>query len=135
MKSFRHCFRVPFHEVDAAGILFHAHLFTHAHDAYSALMREMGMDLKTLLEEGRYLIPLVHAEADFRLPMEMEDEIETRVQAIPPGHSSFGFRYAFHRQEQLCATVVTRHVFLDRATGTPTALPAGLARQLQAWTD
>ena len=131
MKSFRHRFRIPFHEVDAAGLMFHAHLFSHAHDAYAALMREMGLDLKTVLEEGRYLLPLVHAEADFRLPMGLDDEIEVTLEAAPPGKSSFGFRYAFHRKGELCATAVTRHVFLNRETGKPAALPPAFRQQLQ----
>jgi len=131
MKSFRHRFRIPFHEVDAAGVMFHAHLFSHAHEAYAALMREMGLDLKTLLEEGRYLVPLVHAEADFRLPMELDDEIEVTLQATPPGGSSFGFHYAFHREGRLCATAITRHVFLNRGSQEPATLPPELKQKLQ----
>ncbi len=135
MKSFRHRFTVPFHEVDAAGLMFHAHLFSHAHDAYAALMREMGLDLKTLLEEGRYLLPLVHAEADFRLPMTLDDDIEVTVEATPPGTSAFGFRYAFRREGRLCASVITRHVFMNRESQEPVALPPEFRRKLQESED
>ena len=135
MSAYRYLFRVPFHEVDAAGVMFHAHLFSHAHDAYSTLMHELGWDLKTLLQEGVCLIPLVHAEADFHLPMELADEIEIQVQALPPGNSSIGFRYSFHREQQLCATVLTRHVFIDREKQRPLSLPPKLKETLQALTD
>lgn len=131
MKSFRYRFRIPFHEVDAAGIMFHAHLFSHAHEAYAALMREMGLDLKFLLEEGRYLIPLVHVEADFRLPMALDDEIEVTMRATPPGRSSFGFHYTFHREGLLCATAITRHLLLNRTSHKPVPLLSELKQKLQ----
>ena len=135
MNAFHFLFRIPFHEVDAAGVMFHAHLFSHAHDAYSALMQEFGQDLKTLLREGTYLVPLVHAEADFKRPMELDDEIRIELQALPPGSSSMGFRYRFNKGDQLCATAVTRHVFLDRNSRKPVALPPELKKQLQAFPD
>ncbi|BAO43555.1 conserved hypothetical protein [Thiolapillus brandeum] len=115
--------------------MFHAHLFSHAHDAYSALMRELGQDLKGLLQEGVCLVPLVHAEADFHLPMELDDEIEIRIHALPPGNSSMGFHYRFLKKEQLCASATTRHVFIDRKRHGSLPLPPGLREKLQALTD
>jgi YbgC/YbaW family acyl-CoA thioester hydrolase len=135
MSAYRYLFKIPFHEVDAAGVIFHAHLFSHAHDAYNALMRELGHDLKTLLQEGRCLVPLVHAEADFHLPMELDDEIEIRIHALPPGNSSIGFRYHFLKDELLCASVTTRHVFIDRKQHNRLPLPPGLREALQAFCD
>jgi len=38
-RPFEYRFTVQLHDTDAAGRLFFAHLFRHAHDAYEALMR------------------------------------------------------------------------------------------------
>jgi len=37
-----HKFTLPLQEVDHAGVMFFAHLFSHAHDAYAELMQSMG---------------------------------------------------------------------------------------------
>ncbi len=131
MSVFLYQFRIPFHEVDAAGVMFHAHLFSHAHNAYSAFMQDLGWDLKTLLREGIYLVPLVHAEADFLLPMELDDEIRVQLHPLPPGKSSMGFQYYFSKNGQACATVITRHVFLERESRKPVPLPEDLRNRLQ----
>ncbi|HDK37519.1 MAG TPA: acyl-CoA thioesterase, partial [Thiolapillus brandeum] len=59
MKSFQHHFQVPFHELDPGGVMFYAHLFSHAHDGYAALLAETGWSLKAMLNAGDYLVPLV----------------------------------------------------------------------------
>lgn len=130
MNRFLFHFSVPFHEVDGAGVLFFSHLFSHAHDAYAALLRESGFSLKTVLEEGRYLIPLVHAEADYHHPLLLDDAIEVQVGVTRLGGSSMQFRHEFLHREQLCATAHTTHVFRLAEKGQATPIPARLRKAL-----
>ena len=133
MKPFRHRFRVPFHELDPGGVLFHAHLFAHAHEAYEMLMREIGFGLAGLLERGKLAIPLVHAHADYHRPLRLDDLIEIQLQVLEIGRTSFRLEYRFLHQEQCHATAATTHVAIDRCSSQPVPLPAGLVTGLQAY--
>lgn len=68
-KSYRTEVRIPFQHVDAAGVLFFARLFEHAHQVYEGFMEVIGWPLPQLLGEGALMLPIVHAEADYRSPM------------------------------------------------------------------
>ena len=48
---------------DAAGISFFASAFLYAHECYEAFMDD-HLPLGKMLEDGEYLVPIVHAEAD-----------------------------------------------------------------------
>lgn len=131
MKSFQKTFRVPFHELDPGGVLFYAHLFSHAHEAYAALLAEAGFSLKACLETGEYLIPLVHAEAEYLHPLQLDDDICVTVSTTSIGNSSMSFSYTFHKGGLLCAMASTTQVFLDRQTKKPVPLPETLRQGLE----
>lgn len=133
MKSFRKTFQVPFHELDPGGVLFHAHLFNHAHEAYASLLAEAGCSIKTLLKEGKYLIPLVHAEADYLHPLRLDDEICIAVMPTAIGNSSLDFSYTFQKDGLLCAKARTTHVFLGKDKGTPVTVPEKLRKGLAGY--
>ena len=130
MTSFEHRFRVRFQDLDPAGILFFARLFDHAHDAYAALLSEAGYSLKSVLEAGHIRIPLVHAEADYRQPLRLDDLIVVKTSATHYGKTSLRIDYQFLRDEICCATATTTHVFTDARTLQPVPVPQALRRCL-----
>ena len=125
-----HKFKVPLQEVDHAGIMFFAHLFSHAHDAYAQLMESMGLPLYQIIESGEYHIPLAHAEADFMAPMRHGQLIQVQVQIRRLGKTSFALQYEFSSDAGLCALVSTRHVVIAPDTGDPVPIPDNLRREL-----
>ncbi|WP_456416019.1 acyl-CoA thioesterase [Thiolapillus sp.] len=134
MKSFQQTFQVPFHELDPGGVMFHAHLFSHAHNAYAALLSEAGHSLKTILASD-YLLPLAHAEADYLHPLLLDDEVRITVFPASVGNSALHFSYEFHKEDMLCATAATSHVFLCKASKTPVAVPENLRQNLLAYSS
>jgi 1,4-dihydroxy-2-naphthoyl-CoA hydrolase len=135
MKYFKHHFEVRFQELDPGGIMFFANLFNHAHDAYAALMADAGMSLKTILSSGRYLLPLVHAEAEYHHPLMLEDNIQVMIRPLSVKHSSFSFEYRFFREDICCATINTTHVFLQKSTNSATPIPGSLHQYLSNYLD
>lgn len=133
MKSFKHHFQVPFHELDPGGILFFSHLFSHAHDAYAGLLAETGCSLKSFLDAGGYLIPLVHAEADYRQPLQLDDQVFITVVPAAPGNSSLSFSYSFHKDGICCANAKTTHVFLHKDNRQPAPVPDKLRKALKPY--
>ncbi len=130
--GFEYRFSVGMSSVDAAGLMFFPELLRHAHDAYEAFMRSLGHELRVVLTKGQYLLPVRHAEADYRHPMGLGAELLVHVGVSRVGRTSFTIVTRFvDANEQLCAHSRTVHVCVDPATGQPMALPDALRGALQ----
>lgn len=131
MSDHAHRFTVALHDTDAAGVLFFAHLFRHAHDAYEGLLAARGWPLPALVTSGPLALPLVHAEADYRQPLRHGDAVDCQVSVAAVGTGSFTLMYRFRTGDgATAATARTVHAALDRASGRSCALPAGLVAAL-----
>lgn len=127
-----HRFRVALHDSDAAGVLFFAHLFRHAHDAYEGLMAHLGWPLDGLIRAGQLALPLVHAEADYRLPLRHGEWVSVALTVAAVSPRSFTLTYRFGTATgALAATARTVHAGIDPGRGEPIALPAALASALR----
>lgn len=124
---FEHKRRVRFQDNDPAGIVFFANIFVYCHEAFEELLRAVGMPLETMIASREQVIPLAHAEADFKKPFRFGVLVTTRVTVEQIGERSFRMRYEMHDEkgEQL-AQAATVHVAVDPATGRSTALSARL---------
>ena len=133
-RFFEYVFRVPFHQVDGAGVVFFAHLFTHAHDAYERFMESLDSSLDRLVRESHCDLPIVHAAADYRLPLRHGMEVRVHMWVDRLGDTSFttaydligpgGERYA-HLELVHCCTQQ------DARRKTP--VPIELRKQLQPY--
>ncbi len=129
--TFEHCFRVNLHDTDAAGVLFFAHLFRHAHDAYEAWMANVGFPLDAMIRDGRLRLPLVHAEADYRRPIRHGDAVRVMLAVADVGERRFSIRYRFLTADaELAASVETVHAGID--VDGRKGLPDDLVRTLSA---
>ncbi len=124
-----HKFQVRLQEVDHAGVMFFAHLFSHAHDAYAEMMQSLGFPLQQIIEAGEYHIPLVHAEADYLAPLRHGQLAEVRIHIESLGKSSFTLKYEFNTGDGLCARASTRHVVMAPGTGRSMSIPDELRRE------
>ena len=133
MKNYHYDFTIRLHDTDAAGVLFFAHLYRHAHDAYEAFMTDIGFSLKTLIDDkGR--LPLVHSEADIQQPMQQGEDIKIQLQIGKIGDSSFTVNYLFidqHNRQR--ANVSTTHVNLEKLLPKSQSLPKKLVRTLKQY--
>jgi len=131
-EPFRHVFTIALHDTDAAGVLFFAHLFRHAHDAYEAWMATLGFPLDAMLRDGELALPLVHVEADYRRPLRHGDRVEVTLSVAEAGSRSFKINYRFRNQDgDLAATARTVHVCLHRGDGRSCPLPEALSAALR----
>jgi len=83
---------IRLHHTDAAGVVFFSNLFVIAHDAYESFL-ESHLTLNTLLSGGAYIIPIVHAEADYLLPLPLSETIRVELSLEQTGTSSFNLGY------------------------------------------
>jgi 1,4-dihydroxy-2-naphthoyl-CoA hydrolase len=128
---FEHSFQVPFHEVDRAGVIFFAHLFTHAHDAYERFMAHVGLNLDQPCPNASCALPIVHAEADYQAPFHHGMTVRVTLTVARLGRTSFTTSYDFLApDDRLHARLSLVHCCVDRATGTKCAMPDALHARL-----
>ncbi|MBK1721140.1 acyl-CoA thioesterase [Thiocystis violacea] len=131
--TFEHRIEIRLHDTDAAGRLFFAHLFRHAHDAYEAFMCAAGHPLAELIREGGLLLPLTHAQADYRRAMRHGDRVRVQVQVLELRQRSFSIGYRFlSDQGETLATARTIHVVISEDPSTIPELPSDLRAALSA---
>jgi 1,4-dihydroxy-2-naphthoyl-CoA hydrolase len=118
---------VRFQDIDAAGIAFYGRVFDYFHDAYVAHLAARGLPLHEILAHRAWIMPLVHAEADYKRPLRFGGVYRIELRAEVIGRSSYTLRYRIvGLQGQLHAEGTTVHVCIDLATDRPRELPEEL---------
>jgi 1,4-dihydroxy-2-naphthoyl-CoA hydrolase len=134
VKPYSYEFTVAFHEVDAAGIMFFAHLFGRAHDAYESFMSLIGFPLEQILREGIHLLPLARAEADYHVPVRHGERLDIWLCVSAIGRSSFTLHYRFaDKKGRARADARTVHVNMVAGAAASAPLPEALRRALEPW--
>jgi 1,4-dihydroxy-2-naphthoyl-CoA hydrolase len=128
--TFTQSFTASLYDIDAAGVMFFAHYFRHAHDVYEAFMAGIDQGLPELIRQQR-LLPLVHSEADFLRPVRHGDQLLVELQLERIGNSSFTVRYRFiNAADEEVARLKSTHVLLNPEGGSPMNLPEALRLRL-----
>lgn len=124
---------IRFHHTDPAGIVYFAKIFELFHTAFEDLLAEAGHPLSAFFEHGRpeWLMPLVHAEADFRRPLRLGETLEVRVVVDPVDDSRLAFDFEIWGADGLRATGRHVHRAIKAATFKPTSVPADFLAALE----
>lgn len=119
--------QVRLHDTDAAGILFFANQFSIVHDAYELLLEKFGFGFPAMLKGGKYFLPIVHAESDYKARLSVGDKIAISIKVGHIGRTSFSFEYAIRNSRKaLVGTARTVHVTIDGKTHRKIPLPKKL---------
>ncbi len=125
---------VRLQDTDAAGILFFANQLVFAHETYEKFMEDIDCSLASVLERDSYLIPLVHAEADYAKPVTVGDEIDVEMTVANIGNTSFTLDYLLMGTDGAeigrCRTV---HVTVSKSDMKKIPLPTELREGLERY--
>lgn len=91
--AFTHEIRVGFADVDAAGIVYFAHVLGYCHTAFEVFLESIGHSIPSTLAGQPWRSPVVHAEADYRTPMRHGDRVRVEVATERVGRGSYTMRY------------------------------------------
>jgi 1,4-dihydroxy-2-naphthoyl-CoA hydrolase len=134
MAAIKEAYRIQLHDTDAAGILFFANQFRIVHDVYERFMGRLGFGFRDRFEKRDFIIPIVHAEADFSRPLRVGDDIEITLSVGRVGQTSFILNYHLTDLEgRTVGKAVTVHVTIDPDTGVKIDLPDAFRRKLAEW--
>ncbi|MEZ4312803.1 MAG: thioesterase family protein [Polyangiaceae bacterium] len=123
---------VRFQDVDAAGIVFYPRVLEYMSDVYVAFLHARGLNVPKSIEAGAYLIPLVHAEADYMAPMRFGDPILVEVIGVHLGKTSFQVGYRVrHEDGRVAAVGQTAHVTVGLPEMRPIPIPGELRAALE----
>mgnify|MGYP000932196395 CR=1 FL=1 len=122
---------VMLRDTDPAGVLFFARSFTFAHEAYEAFMESRGLGMARLFRSEGFLIPVVHAEADYCHPLYLGDRAHARLSLEGVGRRSFRLLTELRAPGgELSCVVRTTHVAVDKERGKAIPLPEILRKAL-----
>lgn len=104
---------VHFQDTDAAGVVYFANVLAMCHEAFEASLVAFGINLKAFFSNQEMVIPIAHANIDFRRPMFCGDELI--IELIPKswGDDEFEISYQVFLKEmgeKLMARANTKHV-------------------------
>jgi 1,4-dihydroxy-2-naphthoyl-CoA hydrolase len=122
------------HHIDAAGVMFFGHYFDLAHDAYEAFLTEISFAIEDIFQQD-FLIPLTHAEADYKAPVRLGDTLAIELGIEKIGDTSFTVHYDISNQaNRTVATVKTVHTTIDKQTFKSIDIPPDLKKALHHFT-
>lgn len=125
---FRWTMPVRFQDVDAAGIVFFARFADYVHDAYVALLDELGVGLATVLREKSWAAPIRHVELDYFAPLRFGDRVTIDLVAVHLEDTEVTLGWKLERAGNVVAVAQTVHTFVDPGTFQRTAVPEALRR-------
>ncbi len=124
---FEHRATVRLHHTDAAGIIYFANQFQIAHDAFETFMEQAGLGVRRILAAGEYMLPIVHAESDFKQPLRVGDALVVQLTCERIGDTSFTLCSRLFRADGAEAgRVKIIHVAVASATWKKRPLPDDL---------
>lgn len=128
--------KIHLHDTDAAGRLFFANQFKIFHDAYESMLSGIGFGFSEILRNQKFFLPIVHAGADYKVPLFVDDAIEVLVKVADIGRTSVTLTYEMFRSgQELVGTGKTVHVTVDKDSGLKTALPPLFLEKIIALRD
>jgi 1,4-dihydroxy-2-naphthoyl-CoA hydrolase len=130
--SFNHRYTVQFRDTDAAGVVYFANLLSLCHGAYEASLITAGINLKSLISESDFALPIVRTEANFFHPLRWGDAIDIRLTCEQLTSAKFAVNYQIFKPDRdiLLATALTIHIAIDPQTRSRQDLPSYLVSWL-----
>lgn len=119
--------RIALHEADPAGVLFFGRYFALAHDAYENMLWEQGCSVADILAGETFVVPVVHAEADYKAPLRVGELTVIALHLEELRSRTFRLRTELHTEDGTTACIVrTTHCCVSMATKRPTTMPKPL---------
>ncbi|MEJ5351195.1 MAG: thioesterase family protein [Melioribacteraceae bacterium] len=120
-----------FFDADPAGIIFFGNLFKYLHVAYEDFMKSLNMKRNFFFDDN-YVLPILHAEADYFLPLKVGDELKIEVHVSKIKKSSFELSYKVYKNKnEIAAAAKTVHVCVSKNNFNKSELPKELYDKLK----
>jgi len=118
-------------DTDATGVLYFANQLQIGLEAFEEFLLQEGFSLGAMVNQGKFLLPIVHAEADFMAPLIIGDVIEATL-AFKMGTTSFTHASDILKDGERVGTVSIVHVVYSPKTKSSIPIPPELKEKIGA---
>ena len=117
-------YRVPYADTDQMGVVYYGNYLTIFERARNELMRASGYTYKRCEEEG-FMLPVIHAELDYRRPAKYDDllEVTAWVSAQKGVRIEISCEVRRKGEPDVLVRGFTRHCFVSTGTFRPVPPP------------
>lgn len=134
-----HRMRVPFGDVDHAGIVYYPRLFHYFHVAYEGFFQDaLGLPFQQLFDERGVVAPVVACAGRFRAPLRHGEALEIQVWVSRLGGRSWTLRFEVRGQGEsgpARAEGEVTHAFARWGDLAPAEIPARLRDAVGPWVE
>ena len=124
MNAIKIEYRVPYADTDQMGVVYYGNYLTLFERARNELMRSIGYTYRQCEEEG-WMLPVVHAEVDYRAPARYDDLLEVTAYVKEQRGIRIEIACEVRRKGESAVLVsgFTRHCFVSSETFRPVPPP------------
>lgn len=117
-------YRVPYADTDQMGVVYYGNYLTYFERSRNELMRAQGYTYKRCEEEG-WMLPVIHAEVDYRRPAKYDDllEITASLKSLKGVRIEIACQVRRKGEEAVLVEGFTRHCFVSTKTFRPVMPP------------
>ena len=126
---FSHKHIICMKDTDATGHLYFLNQIQIAMESFEAFLRTQNFSIASMVKERKFLLPIVHTEADFLSPLKLGDEIEIKLH-INLGTKSFACESEFFLKGGKVGKVSIVHAVVSSETGKSIVTPEELLSRL-----
>ena len=130
---------VRFGETDAAGVMHFHNLFRWCHEAWEESLQRYGINVNDIFPNGiekdenlEIALPIVHCQADFRLPIFTGNHLDLILSPEKIDMWSFQVKTKFKREGENVASGLIRHVSINAKNRQRCTLPSHISLWLEA---
>lgn len=124
--------RIRLSDTDATGVIYFIAQLRLAQETLEEYLMQNGSSIKEILEERGYLLPIVHAEADYFAPVKAGDQLDIAMSVKKIGTTSFTLTFRFFKGAVQAGSALLTHVVIEKKSGAPISIPHSLFPGLQS---
>jgi len=118
-------------QTDAAGRMFFGEVFRLCHEAYEEFLATNGLPLSEIINRRSFILPIVHAEANFLAPLAVSEQISVTIMLEKIGRASFSLNYELIKSDGSTANKVqTVHACISKKNSRSLSLPTEIKKIL-----
>lgn len=124
--------KVRMHDTDMTGFLYFPRQFRFVHDALEEFVASAGLSFDQVFHKEDFGFVIVHAEADYLVPLRVGDDLEIHLKIDRIGTTSFNISYDIYKTDKtLVGTAKTIHVTIDKEKRVKIPLPKKVKAMLE----
>jgi acyl-CoA thioester hydrolase len=122
-KTFEHPVRVYYEDTDTGGIVYYANYLKFAERARTEMLRSLGIENSTLLNEQRVAFAVKECSADYIKPAVLDDALNVVTTVENVGGASMRLIQDIFRGQERLVAITVRLACMNIDTGQPCRLP------------